>query len=133
MGKGISAEQLLALAKQPSFQKKFSIPKDQLNKIVAILYARELGELRSGTVVSIERMAKEAAALGQKLEEYPTVFRFDSRAPNQIAQNGFQPNPSKPFKTLWEHVTPESDSGSYVSTTLDPDNHIADKLHDGKS
>jgi hypothetical protein len=120
-----TAEKLLELTKQPGFFRKgnFSLPQQEARRLAAMVYGRSLGDLQPGTVVPIDRMRKEAASLGQTMETFPEVYRFDARSPEKIlASDGFQPNPEKPFFGLWEHVAKQNDSGTFVSTTLDPDN-----------
>jgi len=68
-----------------------------------------------GISVSRERLAYEAGLLGLPLQIYPEVYRVDTRSPETIAREGFQPRSDKPAGTLGQHI--ETKTGNMVSGT----------------
>lgn len=70
---------------------------------------------KPGTPVSPQRLGFEAELLGLKLERHATVFRVDTRGPEEIEKVGFLPRQDKPSGSLLLHV--ESKTGNMVSAT----------------
>jgi hypothetical protein len=85
----------------------------------ASIYARSLGRVSPGTDYPRDRFLFEASLLNQKVDVFQTLYRQDRRDPSQVAaSDGFHGNPNFMSYTLWEHVQGSTESGSFVSTTL---------------
>ena len=113
-------EALSDLSKAEELASTYGVSAQRVQRDAAILISRaEAGPMVAGQVVSETQFAREAALLGQKIEELPAVYRLDSRTPEEVlAAGGFLPNSGKPPSTLWEHTARGADGGgSYVSTS----------------
>lgn len=79
--------------------------------------------IRKGQALTPKQFEEQARIAGLEVEEFPIVYRYDQRAPRYIFDEGFQPNPELPVRSLIEHVLPGSHgSGNFVSTTSKPGN-----------
>ena len=123
--KGADRATLEAATKDPTVAQQLAeqggTTQARVQRDAAIVLSRDnAGELKAGDVRSSEDFNYEAEVSGHKVETMDEVFRLDQRSPEQIAQEGFAPNPNKEAGTLMEHVAEQvSGSGNYVSTSSD--------------
>ena len=121
--KGADRATLEAATKDPTVAQQLAeqggTTQARVERDAAIVLSRDnAGELTAGQVRSSEDFNYEAQVSGHQVETMEHVYRLDGRPPEQIAAEGFAPNPNKEAGTLMEHVAEQvSGSGNYVSTS----------------
>lgn len=75
-------------------------------------------DLAPGQVLTRAQLARQAELLGARVESFDTLYRIDTRTPEELlGAGGLRPNPSKPARTLWEHVSDGTDGGGNLVST----------------
>ncbi len=78
----------------------------------------------NGEALKWSNLVRQAQLAKYEVRTGATVFRYDSRSPEEIlSAEGFAPNPKKQQESLVEHSLPKNaGGGSFVSTTFREDN-----------
>jgi len=88
-----------------------------------ILARQETQHILPGHVYSAAELTRQAEIFKLKATVQPVAYRFDRRAPEEIARaGGFFPPADKVPLTILEHSRPKSPGGNWVSTTTQEKN-----------